>query len=85
MLRTGCGVLGGNGSFTTAARVEDSVRIAPTLTAGRGRFAGNGPALYEFVQKLLPTKLTSTDRTERNAGMLRVPLIASLVELGYRH
>jgi hypothetical protein len=41
--------------------------------------------LYEFVQKLLPTKLTSTDRTERNAGMLRVPLIASLVELGYRH
>jgi hypothetical protein len=27
------------------------------------------------------TKLTSTDTTERNAGMLRVPLVASLVEL----
>ena len=27
----------------------------------------------EFVEKLLPTSLTSTDTTERNAGMLRVP------------
>jgi hypothetical protein len=35
----------------------------------------------EFVEKLLPTKLTSTDTTERNAGMLRVPLVVSLVEL----
>jgi hypothetical protein len=41
-----------------------------------GRRAG-----LEFVEKLLPTNVTSTDTTERIAGMLRVPLVASLVEL----
>jgi hypothetical protein len=29
-----------------------------------------------------PTNLTSTDATERNAGMLRVPLVASLCRPG---
>ena len=37
----------------------------------------------EFVEKVLTTNLTSTDATERNAGMLRVPLVDSLVILGY--
>jgi hypothetical protein len=41
--------------------------------------AGGG---LEFVEKLLPTNLTSTDTTERNLGMrLRVPAVASLVDL----
>jgi len=35
----------------------------------------------EFVEKLLTTNLTSTDTTERNASMLRVPLVVSLVKL----
>jgi hypothetical protein len=49
--------------------------------AGRGRPppAAARRAGLEFVEKLLTTNLTSTDTTERNAGMLRVPLIASLV------
>jgi hypothetical protein len=51
-----------------------------TVVSLPGRRAG-----LEFVEKPLPTKLTSTltstDATERNAGMLRVPLVASLVEL----
>jgi hypothetical protein len=37
----------------------------------------------EFVEKLLTTNLTSTDTTERNAGMLRVPLVASHDRRGY--
>jgi hypothetical protein len=32
---------------------------------------------FKFVEKLLTTNLTSTDTTERNASMLRVPLVAS--------
>jgi hypothetical protein len=50
---------------------------------GRGRppEAAARRAGLEFVEKLLPTKLTSTDPTERNAGMLRAPLVVSLVEL----
>jgi hypothetical protein len=31
---------------------------------------GRPQAGLEFVEKLLPTKLTSTDTTERDAGML---------------
>jgi hypothetical protein len=39
----------------------------------RPRAAGGRPlAGLEFVEKLLTTNLTSTDMTERNAGMLRV-------------
>jgi hypothetical protein len=43
--------------------------------AGRGRppEAAARRAGLEFVEKLLTTSLTSTDATERNAGMLRVP------------
>jgi hypothetical protein len=54
--------------------------------AGRGRppQAAARRAGLEFVEKLLTTKLTSTDTTERNAGMLRVSLVASLVELPTR-
>jgi hypothetical protein len=33
----------------------------------------------EFVEKFLTTNLTSTDTTERNAGMLRVDLIVVAV------
>jgi hypothetical protein len=47
---------------------------------GRRRRPPAGPAL-RVVEKLLTTKLTSTDTTERNAGMLRVLLVAMLVEL----
>jgi hypothetical protein len=46
-----------------------------------GRPAAARRAGLEVVEKLLTTNLTSTDTTERNAGMLRVPLVASLVEL----
>jgi putative transposase len=35
----------------------------------------------EDVEKLLPTNLTSTDTTERNAGMLRIPYRRIRVEL----
>jgi hypothetical protein len=49
---------------------------------GRRRRPPAGPAL-KFVEKLLPTRLTSTDTTERNAGMLRVPLVASPGRPGY--
>jgi hypothetical protein len=48
---------------------------------GRPPQAAARRAGLEFVEKLLTTKLTSTDTTERNAGMLRVPLVVSLVEL----
>jgi hypothetical protein len=56
---------------------------SPDWFAGRGRppQAAARRAGLEFVEKLLPTKLTSTDTTERNAGMLRVSLVVSLVEL----
>jgi hypothetical protein len=55
----------------------------PPAEGGRRLRAAAGRPLagLEFVEKLLPTKLTSTDTTERNAGMLRVSLVVSLVEL----
>src|SRR5215218_6120717 len=75
----------------SAGQVDAAVvRLQRTLglgtrrgAAGRGRppQAAARRAGLEFVEKLLPTKLTSTDTTERNAGMLRVPLVVSLVEL----
>jgi hypothetical protein len=45
---------------------------AQPCPAGRGRppQAAARRAGLEFVEKILPTKLTSTDTTERNAGML---------------
>jgi hypothetical protein len=46
---------------------------------GRPPQAAARRAGLEFVEKLLTTNLTSTDTTEWNAGMLRVPLVASLV------
>jgi ribosomal protein S12 methylthiotransferase accessory factor YcaO len=57
---------------TTARR---SVRPAPRSlsgAAGRGRppQAAARRAGLEFVEKLLPTNLTSSDTTERNDGML---------------
>jgi hypothetical protein len=57
--------------------------LVRTVPAGpRTAAAGGRPqAGLEFVEKLLTTKLTSTDTTERNAGMLRVSLVVSLVEL----
>jgi hypothetical protein len=55
------------------------------VTVGRCRAGGRPEAArragLEFVEKLLPTKLTSTDTTERNTGMLRVPLVVALVGL----
>jgi hypothetical protein len=36
-------------------------------------YAGGGRVVPAEGEKLLPTDLTSTDTTERNAGMLRVP------------
>jgi hypothetical protein len=57
----------------TASRWKDSPATAGTRSC-RPRAAGGRPlAGLEFVEKLLPTNLTSTDTTERNAGMLRVP------------
>jgi hypothetical protein len=55
------------------------VQAASVGAAGRGRppKAAARRAGLEFVEKLL-TKLTSTDATKRNAGMLRVLLVASL-------
>jgi hypothetical protein len=67
---------------------ERGGRAKPKLPTARGsgrspgrRHLPAGPkGRPEFVEKLLPTDLTSTDTTERNAGMLlaRVPLVASL-------
>jgi hypothetical protein len=53
------------------------------MRACRPRAAGGRPlAGLEGVEKLLTANLTSTDTTERDLGMpLRVPVIASLVEL----
>jgi hypothetical protein len=55
------------------------------ITCGEGEAGSPVTAVHrcrrraglEFVEKLLTTNLTSTDTTERNAGMLRVPLLAS--------
>jgi hypothetical protein len=52
----------------------------PRRAGGRPEAARR--AGLEFVEKVLTTKPASTDTTERNAGMLGVPLVASLV--GYR-
>jgi hypothetical protein len=50
-----------------------------SVVAGRGRppQAAARRAGLEFVEKLLTTKLTSTDTRERNADMLRVSRIRS--------
>ena len=45
---------------------------------GQSTQAAARRAGLEFVEKLLTTKLESADMTERNAGMLRVPLVASV-------
>jgi hypothetical protein len=64
--------------------------VNPTRTldclSARGRppQAAARRAGLEFVEKLLTTNLTSTDTTERNARMLRVSLVVSLVELPTR-
>jgi hypothetical protein len=57
------------------------VAVVSLPARGRPPQAAARRAGLEFVEKLLTTNLTSTDTTERNAGMLRVPLVASLVEL----
>jgi hypothetical protein len=57
------------------------VTVVSLPARGRPPEAAARRAGLEFVEKLLPTKLTSTDTTERNAGMLRVSLVVSLVEL----
>jgi hypothetical protein len=49
------------------------VAVASLPARGRPPQAAARRAGLEFVEKLLTTKLTSTDTTERNAGMLRVP------------
>ena len=53
---------------------EAGSRVTVVSLPARGRppQAAARRAGLEFVEKLLPTKLTSTDTTERNAGMLRV-------------
>jgi len=80
------GVVDSRAALTVVLLHEVSASKASALAGlvrGRGRppQAAARRAGLEFVEKLLPTKLTSTDTTERNAGMLRVPLVASLVEL----
>jgi hypothetical protein len=57
------------------------VTVASLPARGRPPEAAARRAGLEFVEKLLPTRLTSTDTTERNTGMLRVPLVVSLVGL----
>jgi hypothetical protein len=70
--------LSGRRSASAIALAEVRRRSAGwpgSAVAGRGRppQAAARTAGLEFVEKLLTTKLTSTDTTERNAGMLRVP------------
>jgi hypothetical protein len=48
-------------------------RVGRVAARGRPPEAAARRAGLEFVEKLLTTNLTSTDMTERNAGMLRVP------------
>jgi hypothetical protein len=55
--------------------------VAVLPARGRPPQAAARRAGLEFVEKLLTTNLTSTDTTERNASMLRVPLVVSLVKL----
>jgi hypothetical protein len=62
--------------------------VSVVSLAGRRAAGGRPQAGLELVEKLLltnltSTKLTSTDTTERNAGMLRVPLAASTGRPGY--
>jgi hypothetical protein len=57
------------------------VTVASLPARGRPPEAAARRAGLEFVEKLLPTRLTSTDTTERNTGMLRVPLVASSCRL----
>jgi hypothetical protein len=57
------------------------VAVASLPARGRPPQAAARRAGLEFVEKLLTTNLTSTDTTERNASMLRVPLVVSLVKL----
>jgi hypothetical protein len=57
------------------------VPIASLPARGRPPEAAARRAGLEFVEKLLTTNLSGTDTTERNASMLRVPLVVSLVEL----
>jgi hypothetical protein len=59
------------------------VTVVSLPARGRPPQAAARRAGLEFVEKVL-TKLTSTDTTERNAGMLRVPLVASPVQSSYR-
>jgi hypothetical protein len=56
------------------------VAIVALPARGRPPQAAARRVGLEFVKKVL-TKLISTDTTERNAGMLRVSLVVSLVEL----
>jgi hypothetical protein len=60
------------------------VAVMSSPARGRPPQAAARRAGLEVVEKLLPTKLTSTDTTERDAGMLRVPLVASSWSTGYR-
>jgi hypothetical protein len=53
-------------------RPDRPVTVVSLPARGRPPQAAARRAGLEFVEKLLPTKLTSTDTTERNAGMLRV-------------
>jgi len=52
---------------------DSPVTVVSLPARGRPPQAAARRAGLEFVEKLLPTKLTSTDTTERNTGMLRVP------------
>ena len=58
------------------ARSPSGIRRPRTAAAG-----GRPQAGLEEVEKLLTTKLTSTDATVRSAGMLRVPHRRTLIEL----
>ena len=64
-----------------AGRVRPVPRWPPCRCRAGGRPEAARRAGLEFVEKLLTTNLTSTDTTERNASMLRVPLVVSLVKL----
>jgi len=54
--------------------------LNPTVVTA---LAERGITLAGVAPKPRPTNLTSTDTTERNAGMLRVPLVVSADPAGY--
>jgi hypothetical protein len=70
------------GACNSAGAARPAAR-SPSCSCRPRAAEGRPLAGLEFVEKLLTTNLSGTDTTARIAGMLRVPLVASLSRPGY--